>query len=142
MINVASHFCSHIRTVSQALPAGMSKVHRQHMRTRLKQNHHCYNLKQTHGSNALLVHNQLSPCISDCIFLHKVKQSVSSARWPLNRGDSKRRTLDRMAKRWPWPFCRDLAYNNFFNFCNQDFDYWFMLNRGPLRGAAFKIGGG
>ena len=46
-----------------------------------------------------------------------------------NGGDSKRRSLDRMAKRWPWPLCRDLTYNNLFNFCNQDFDYWFVLNR-------------
>ena len=71
-----------------------------------------------------------------------VSQTVSSVWWPLNDGDSKRRTLDRMAKRCPWPFCRDLTYDNFLNFCNQDFDYWFMLNRGPLRVAAFKIGRG
>ena len=47
MINVASHFCSHIGTVSQALPAAMLQVHRQHMRTRLNQNRNFYNLKQT-----------------------------------------------------------------------------------------------
>ena len=34
MINVAGHFCSHIGTVSKALPAAMSQVHRRHMRTR------------------------------------------------------------------------------------------------------------
>ena len=33
--NVAGHFCSHIRTVSQAVPAAMSQVHRWHLRTRL-----------------------------------------------------------------------------------------------------------
>ena len=144
MINVARHFCSHIGTVSQALTAAMSQAHRRHMRTRLKQNHHFCNLKQTRGSSAWLVHNQLSPCISNCIFLHKVKLSVSSAWWPLtcNGGDSKRRTLDRMTKRWPWPLCRDLTYNNLFNFYNQDFVYWFMLNRGRLRVAAFEIGSG
>ena len=35
MTNVAGHFCSHIGTVSQAVLAAMSKVHRRHMRTRL-----------------------------------------------------------------------------------------------------------
>ena len=35
MSNVAGHFCSHIGTVSQAVPAAMSHVHRRHMRTRL-----------------------------------------------------------------------------------------------------------
>ena len=32
---VASHFCSYIRTVFQAVPAAMSPVARQHMGTRL-----------------------------------------------------------------------------------------------------------
>ena len=53
MIYVASHFCSHIGTVSQALTAAMSQVHRQHMRTRLEQNHHIYNLEQTRGSSGI-----------------------------------------------------------------------------------------
>ena len=35
MSNVAGCFCSHIGTVSQAVPAAMSQVHRRHMRTRL-----------------------------------------------------------------------------------------------------------
>ena len=35
MTHIASHFCSHIRTVSQAVPAAMSQdVHWQHMGTR------------------------------------------------------------------------------------------------------------
>ena len=33
MTNVASHFCSHIGTASQAVPAPMSQVQRRHMRT-------------------------------------------------------------------------------------------------------------
>ena len=33
--NVAGHFCCHIGTVPQAVPAVMSQVHRRHMRTRL-----------------------------------------------------------------------------------------------------------
>ena len=53
MINVARHFCSYIGTVSQALMAAMSQAHRRHMRTRLKQNHHFYNLKQTRGSSGM-----------------------------------------------------------------------------------------
>ena len=35
MASVAGDFCSHIRTVSQAVQASMSQVARQHMRTRL-----------------------------------------------------------------------------------------------------------
>ena len=35
MTNVAGHFCSHIRKVSQAVSAAMSQVHWWHMRTRL-----------------------------------------------------------------------------------------------------------
>ena len=35
MSNVAGHFCAHIGTVSEAVPAAMSQVHRRHMRTRL-----------------------------------------------------------------------------------------------------------
>ena len=35
MTNVAGHFCSHIATVSQVVPAAMSQVDRRHMRTRL-----------------------------------------------------------------------------------------------------------
>lgn len=43
MTNVASHFCYHIGTVSQAVLAAMRPVHWQHMRTRLKEhiNHQC-----------------------------------------------------------------------------------------------------
>jgi len=33
MTNVAGHFCSYIETVSQAVPAAMSLVHRRHKRT-------------------------------------------------------------------------------------------------------------
>ena len=36
MTKVAGNFCSHIGTVSQAVPAAKSHVHRRHMRTRLK----------------------------------------------------------------------------------------------------------
>ena len=41
----------------------------------------------------VLVHNQLSPSILECIFLYyilkeKAKLSVSSAWWLLNRGDN------------------------------------------------------
>ena len=91
-------YCSHIGKVSQALAAAMSQAHRRHMRTRLEQNYHFYNLKQTHGSSGMTG----PPCISNCIFLHKVKLSVSctiqfysrvsSAWWPLG-GDSKRRAF-------------------------------------------------
>ena len=35
MTNVAGHLCSHIGTVSQAVPAAVSQVHRRHMRTRV-----------------------------------------------------------------------------------------------------------
>ena len=35
MTNVGGHICFHIGTVSQAIPAAMSQVHRRHMRTRL-----------------------------------------------------------------------------------------------------------
>ena len=35
MTNFAGYFCSHIGTVSQAVPAAMSQVHQRHMRTGL-----------------------------------------------------------------------------------------------------------
>ena len=37
MISVANNFCSHIETVSQAVPAAMSQVGQRHMRTRFKE---------------------------------------------------------------------------------------------------------
>ena len=45
---------------------------------------------------------------------NKAKVSVSSAWWPLNRGDSKGRTLVGNAKRWPRPPNRGLSSHSFF----------------------------
>ena len=59
----------------------------------------------------LLVHNRSPRSISHCIFLHhflknEVKLSVSSASWPLNRGNNNKRTLAGTAKKWPRPLDR------------------------------------
>ena len=40
MANIAGDFYSHIGTVSQAVPAAISQVHRRHMRTRLYPSYH------------------------------------------------------------------------------------------------------
>ena len=40
MTNVASHICSHIGTLSQAVSAAMSQVHWWHVRTRIKSMYH------------------------------------------------------------------------------------------------------
>ena len=79
---------------------------------------------------ALLVHSRLS--LSQTVFfLHhiiheihcKVKLSVSSACWPLNKGDNKGRTLTGTFKRWPWPLNWGLILHYFLQLFGE-FDYW------------------
>ena len=81
------------------------------------------------------VHNRSSPSISNCIFLHNIlhinnaKLIVSSAWWPLNRGENNGRTLDGTAIKWPRPLDRGGSFIVYsFLQIFWDFDFW------PLKG--------
>ena len=67
MSNVAGHFCSHIWTVSPAVPAAISQVHRRHIRTSLNYGEHKWKLciQDLHGMTLLPI--------------PYVKQEISSA---------------------------------------------------------------
>ena len=82
-----------------------------------------------------MVHNRSSSSISNCVFLHhilqinKAKLSVSSAWWPLNRGENNGRTLVGTAIKWPQPLDRGACFI-LYSFLQifWDFDFW------PLNG--------
>ena len=90
---------------------------------------------------AFLVHSHLSLSRTQFFPHHiiheihcKVKLSVSSAWWPLNRGDDNGRTLTGTVKKWPWPLTRGLIWHYFLQLFG-DFGYWLPYSW-PLNGGS------
>ena len=74
MTNVAGHFCSDIGTVSQAVPAAMSQVHQQHMRTRLKSDTRISCLQFERSTSEML-------CTAKVVLLSWCAHSVGFSQW-------------------------------------------------------------
>ena len=90
------------------------------------------------------IHNRSSASISDCTFLYH-SLSVTSAWWPLNRGDNNGRILFGKTKKWPQPLNRGLISHTFLQLFRV-FYYWSLnghagslLNRWSLNGRSTVV---
>ena len=80
---------------------------------------------------ALLVHNQPSPYILDCIFFHHILKMKPNWLCLLDTGDNNRRTLVGMVKGWElllYGFCclTEVLFKFVFFLFPWDFDYWLL----------------